>query len=246
MGEERDFFSSIQYEEILVGERYLSFPVKYIEQTRISATFEASTREVREMLPSKKLEPVEIGKGLTTVTLMACEYKKIDALAQYNELFSFTPVVYSSDENENRKEGIYVFHMPVTTEEACQGGIILYGFPKFVADIEFKDLGDSVFCELSVDGGTVLTLTAKKLDAREVARSIYTFTKKEGHLIHTLVQSLGMVGTSRDSDGASLTLGDHEMVEDLLKMGMGKSAIESSYVPEMMSLLHKPGECLVL
>jgi hypothetical protein len=239
-------FSGVKFEEVAIGGSSIRFPIRYIDQSRISATFTASTEKVREKLPTRKLKPVEVKPGTTTLTVMAMQYRRIDGLAPYNEMGTFAPVVYEAGDEVPGKQGIYCFHMPVTTERARYGGVAGYGFPKFIADIVFSDLGDALSCMLWADGKDILTLSVKKIETKEVTRDSYIFTRKGKQLVYTLSQQTSLIGASREAGGASLKLGDHRVAKDIRDMEIGQTPLEYSYMPKMQSLLHKPGERLPL
>ena len=244
MNEDSSFFSNTKYEKVMIGETEFTFPIKYIKQSRISATFTASSERVREMLPSEKLTPVEIHKGITTLTFIAMNYQKADPLPPYNEFGTFTPVTYRQNEKDTSKQGIYIFHLPVTTERARYSGVELYGYPKIIADIDINDHGDSVSCELWADGKDIITLDVDKVKSVEVTNRDYTFTKKGKQLLYTLLENQGRRGIGSNPEGASYKLGSHKISQELRKMEIGKTPLEYSYTPEYQTLLYKPSEYL--
>ena len=57
----------------------------------------------------------------------------------------------------------YVWQLPVTTERARRGGVDMYGYPKFLADISFSREKDALACTLSEGGKNILVLKGQKL-----------------------------------------------------------------------------------
>lgn len=76
----------------------------------------------------------------------AYEYRKTDA-DPYNEvsiaiMATFQqrqiPGVTLAVQAMRHRFTSYVWHLPVTTERARVGGVELFGYPKFIADISFE------------------------------------------------------------------------------------------------------------
>ncbi len=240
MVEKSDFFKDVKIEEVEVSGELVRFPVRYYDQMRISANFPAPIQNVRKLIPSDKLKPVETKPGKTVVVLIAFEYKHLDNIAPYNEFGVFVPVLYKKSDEDQGMLGSYCLHLPVTTERARYGGVAIYGYPKFVADITFEDLGDRVRCRVWADGKYIITLDVKKVETATKTSETYSFTVKDGKILRTLVQTYGLVGTSSIRGGASYILGDHPISTELRSLKIGKTALQYSYMPKLQSLLHKP------
>ena len=74
----------------------------------------------------------------------------------------------------------YVWQLPVTTERARIGGVEMYGYPKFLADIVFVDEGNMLACTLSEGGKDILTLKGRKLKTgTEKINRFKTYSIKE-------------------------------------------------------------------
>jgi hypothetical protein len=141
---------------------------------------------------------------------------------------------------------MYVCHLPVTHEYARDGGIEEWGYPKFLADITFEDLGESVRSELRAEGKHVLTLEVEKLPAKSQRMDGYIYSVKEGELLKTRSEMQGVIGISRSRGGASYTLGDHPIADELRGLGMGATASGRMYGSQVQGMLHRAGERLAL
>jgi hypothetical protein len=51
--------------------------------------------------------------------------------------------------------GLYVHHLPVTTQEAYDFGVELWGYPRFLCQITFEEDEGARRCRLAVDGQEV-------------------------------------------------------------------------------------------
>jgi len=95
------------------------------------AFFPLPTRNVRALLPSPQLRPVEAVPGYAVLAFVAFEYRDTD-IGPYNEVAVCVPVLYNSPlnlplvplllEKSYPGLGFYVHHLPVTTDIACRAG----------------------------------------------------------------------------------------------------------------------------
>lgn len=251
------FFAGVKIEqvELTTGVR-IGLPVRYYDWSAIMAHFPAPAAKVRKLLPSDKLQPALLMPGTAVVTMVAFEYRHIADVAPYNEFSISVPVLYEPTVNVPglpllfphwfRRFGHYVHHLPVTTQEAYDFGVELWGYPKFVAEINFEELRNLRRCRLRAEGKDIVTLEVKKLAIRARSMTYHTYTAKDGQLLRTLVQLQGRYGIARFRGGASYTLGDHPITEELQTLGMGKTAVERMYVPQAQSVLHSAGDRLPL
>lgn len=231
-------------EEVEFSGIRVNFPIRYFDSSRISASYPASITKVQKSLPSEKLKPVQIKPGTTAISLAAYEHRHIEGYEQYNEFGISVPVQYKTADKDPGLSGIYVLHLPVTTEETRRDGVDWYGFTKFIAEIGFEDMGETRCCRVQAEGKDIITLEVKKLDTESVSRDFYVYTVKDCQLLRTLVQTHGQVGTSNLAGGASYSLGDHTIAKGLQNLEMGETVIEYSYTAQMQMMLHKPGERL--
>ena len=222
----------VKFEEITLGDRKMRFPVEYNDQLRISANYTINSEKVKKMLPSKRLEPIEVKPGTALLSIIAYEYHKIQGLNPYNEFGIFLPVNYRRDDGSLGEPGVYCLHLPVTTEMARWGGVAIYGFPKIVAEIDWEHGKNSSSCVVWQDGKTVAKLTVKKLDTKKATQKSICYTYKDGNILKSLVETEGQAGVAREAGGAKIELGDHTIAEDLKKLGMSHEAFEYQYVPK--------------
>lgn len=260
MGE--NFFSEVTIEEVALstGGR-IGLPVRYYEWSWMNALFPAPATKVQRLLPSKKLRPVLALPGIAMVALTAMEYRKIADVAPYNEFSIAVPVQFEPTFNipglplffhpllspqRYRKIGMYVHHLPVTTQAARDFGVEIWGYPKFIAEISFEDVGEMRRCRLRAENKNIVTLEIRKLATKARSINFYTYTVKNAQILRTLVQTQGQYSITRFPGGASYTLGDHPIAEELKALGMGKTAVGRFYAPQVQSLLHPANEYLPL
>jgi len=236
---------------ITVGKHTLSveLPQRYYDWSFIMTHFPAPTSRVRELLPDDCLVPVEIVPGLAVVTLAAFEYRRMATLAPYNEFAVMVPVRYEPDWNipflplldpDHYDVGFWVHHLPVTTQEACDVGIGVWGFPKVVAEIGFRDVGWVRHCDVWEDGEHVLTLSSAMGETRREARRFYAYSVLEGELVKTLVDTRGEYYAWNVPGRASFELGTHRVADELRDLEVQNFAIAGLFAFTTRSRLH-PG-----
>jgi hypothetical protein len=226
----------------------IRLPVRYYDWSAILAHFPAPARRVQEILPSPRLKPALFLPGTAIVTLVAMEYQRVSDVAPYNEAAVMVPVLYEPGVNIPgiplflpqlfKRFGLYVHHLPVTTREAYDFGVEIWGYPKFIAEIEFTETTELRRSSLGADGKDIFTLEVRKWPTKIRSVNYHSYTVKGGQLLQTPVQTRGRYGIARFKGGASYTLGNHPIAEELRRLGIGERALESQYAPELQSLLH--------
>ena len=141
---DKTFFAgvNIQEVELSTGVR-IGLPRRYYDWSGIMAHFPVPAAAVRKLLPTDELKPAQLVPGIAMLSLMAIEYRKIADVPPYNEFAIMVPVLYEPTVNIPglplvlphwfKRFGLYVHHMPVTTQVACDVGIEIWGYPKIVA-----------------------------------------------------------------------------------------------------------------
>ena len=246
---ESTFFAGVSVEEteLSTGAR-IGLPVRYYEWSAMMAHFPAPAAAIRELLPSDRLKPAELVPGTGIVSLAAMEYRRIADVEPYNEFGIMVPVLYEPARNipglpllvpdRFGRFGLYVHHLPVTTEEARVFGVEIWGYPKFLAEISFEETDRVRRCRLRADGKSIATLEVRKSATKAGAMDLFSYTVKDGQLLHTRIQAQGELSTARFRGGASCDLGDHPIAEELRALGMRRTAVERLYAPQIQSMLH--------
>jgi hypothetical protein len=256
-GSHDSFFALAKVQQILVqaGARSHPFelPQRYYDWSMMLASFPASASRVRRLLPSTKLAPVQIVPGLGLVSLAAFEYRQAATLAPYNEVAIMIPVRCQARVNFPllpllfpswfKDLGFYVVHLPVTTQEACDIGVSLWGFPKFVADIRFREEEGVRRCHLRHDGKHILTFEAKvPRNEAERFKDYLAYPVKDDYLLKTQVQTKARYAERRFPFGASFQLGDHPIAEQIRELRPWQIALGRLYGVQAKSLLNEASE----
>ena len=254
---ETTFFADAGLEEteLSTGAR-IGLPVRYYDWSAMMAHFPAPTAALRRLLPTDRLKPAELVPRTGLVSMAAMEYRSIADVEPYNEFAIMVPVIYEPSRNvpglpllfpdRFARFGLYVHHLPVTTQEAYVFGVEIWGYPKFVAEIAFEETERTRLCRLRADGRAIATLEVAKSTTRTRPLDLYSYTVKDGQLLRTRIQAHGQVSMPRLRGGASCDLGDHPVAEELRASGMRRSAVERLFAPQVQSMLHAASERLPL
>ncbi len=248
-----DFFKGVYQMDMMTKDLSLEgkLPVFYYDNTAMTAIFTAPVEKVRKHLPLPEMHPVEAWKGKALVAFTAFEYRKTD-IDPYNEFSISFPITFGRrvipgltvlSMMLKRYFMAYVWQLPVTTERARKGGVELYGYPKFLADITFSQEGSMLACNLSEGGEKILTLKGKKLKTSpEKTNRFKTFSVKDGiPLAANVYMNPLEFGKSMNPGAAQLSLGDkHSIALQLRDLDLSKKPIFFQYMPFMEAILYGP------
>jgi hypothetical protein len=229
----------------LTGVR-LEMPTRFLEFAMIGGEFYCSAAKARERMPSPRLQPVEPVAGKALVSLMGLQYREVDILGPYNEFAITIPVEYRSAETGDSGPGLYYLHLPVTTEDARWGGVELYGFPKYLANIVFEDTKTTCRCRLRVDGREILCLEVTRVPTETQSWRAINYTVRGDQLIRSMFQAEGLLGEAEDPGGAWVVLGDHPVAEELKSLEMELACVRYQEAPRATAVLTRPLETLPL
>jgi len=243
-----DFFKDVaQWEFDWRGARG-RLPVFYYDNTSMTAIYTAGTAKVRPLLPHPDMRPIEVRPGRCLAAFTAFEYRRSD-IDPYNEFSISFPITFGrrsipgvtiAKQMLDRRFSAYVWKLPVTTEIARVGGVDLYGYPKFIADIVFSRDGGWVECRLSEKGDEILTLRGRALRTKPGAVMQYvTYSIKDGVPLkaNVFVNPLEFAMTNRGS-AASVSLGEnHEVSRTLKGIGLGAAPLLYQYSPVNEAIL---------
>jgi len=243
-----DFFKGVvQWEFDWRGSKGI-LPIFYHDNTSMSAIFMASTDKVKKYLPLPEMKLIEVFPGKCLVAFTAFEYRKTD-INPYNEFsiaFLVTyktpsiPVTTIAWQTLKKSFSAYIWQLPVTTEIARIGGVDIYGYPKFIADIVFQKNQDRLECNLSEKGKKILTLKGKVLPtAQSKVMRYLTYSVKNGIplMANVFVNPLEFA-QSNNPKAAEIDLGtDHPISEVLRNIGMSKSPLMYQYCPVNEAIL---------
>ncbi len=122
----------------------------------------------------------------------------------------------------------YTWRLPVTSTLARDAGILMWGFPKHIADIRFERIeGDARFSWYE-QGSLVLSYSVPAQGKREpatISPPVYSLIEGKAHVSY-LTQTYRDVGYNR---AGVLKLGAHQFAKDLRNLGLPKKPLIASW-----------------
>ncbi len=244
---EEQFFEDVQQRSVQITGGSVEVPILYKDVFAIGASFIAPVLPLKNLLPTSKLVPLQVLPGKGLLTFMAFDYRDT-SIGPYKEFAIAIPARYEPGFNiplfpvlrmgASLSFEAYVWQLPLTSELGLNAGKDLWGFPKFLAEIEFSEAEKSVMCSLSEEGEHILTLEVRLSNAKLKSYfDLNTYTEKDDKLLLTRSRGLsGEIGKSYMPGTASLSLGEHPLSRQIREVAPGKS-IMTLYIPKGQLLL---------
>jgi hypothetical protein len=214
----------------------------------------ASYDAVREELPTRDLYPVRWFDGRAAVLVAVMRYHDIQIcdgggtptlLQPYGEVMVAVPVTRRPRPRAIpallptlNHVGVFVLDLPVTTAEARDLGRAVWGLPKFVADMDFRE-GPTARGVTVADGDAdVLTLEVRPSGPVVTDRSPVVFYSALGErLVDTTAPFLGHRQITYGRRAGHLKLGAHPVAERLRRLSTSaESLMVMSYLDSYMVL----------
>jgi len=216
---------SIDGEEVTV-------PVEVRSARMVAVQYLVDARAAQELIAYSGLEVARQPGGRAVLALSAVAYADND-LGPYHEV-AVAVVVRPHDAGAHWRPNpsrptTFIHRLPVNQTFTCRVGRELWGFPKWVADIDYRERRGVTECVLHDEGRLVLGLEVRRgplpLPATETTMTCYSWS--DGVLHRTPWTTRNRLAVARPG-GASLTLGrDHPMAGELRALGLPKRALVS-------------------
>jgi hypothetical protein len=216
--------------------RTLTFPVEVRDADSWAAQFLVPATAAQALIDPTGLDVAQPLPGRAVVNLAFVRYKDTD-LDAYNELavaFLVRPhdALHSSATGRMREFargeiGVYIHKLPVNQQFTLEAGQRIWGYPKFLAQIEIVEDGTHVACTFEHDGVHVLTLVIKERGPIPLPmRDLPTYSLRDDVLRRTSWDQEAAVRARLG--GAELTLGPHPIADELRTLGLPKRALMCS------------------
>jgi hypothetical protein len=239
------FFQGVHKNKVRISVGELELPIQYLDIEAMLSYFPVATPAIAGMLPKAGLQPVQIRPGVALLGITAAEYKK-SSIGAYSEVAIVVPCLRQPRFNIPLLPlwfprwfpslAGYILKMPVSTEFACIAGKEIWGYPKFLADIDFEEQESHRICTLSHEGSLVLRYSVRKPTVpRYAQRSYATYSSMGQALLQSRVVTQGLLGVSKKAESAELQFGRHPLALQLSELKPGP-ARATYYYPKMQGL----------
>jgi len=212
-----------------VGVAEIALPIRYWRTDCFMGLFAADLGAVRDLLPSHRLHPVRVTGQRAVVAIGVFNYLET-GVGPYGEIAVSplctldrpAPPVLPLATGYLRGMSAFVAHLPVTSRIAREAGRRIWGYPKFVADMDFDLRPESQRVEMSEGGREILSLEVGRRGhvALETA-PLTTYTEHDGRLVRTSIAMRGHVATALGPGSGELLLGDHPVAREVAALGIG-------------------------
>ena len=227
----------------------VSLPAAVRDATAMSAMFVVSAPAVRRLIGHSGLHVPELFPGRTLCVIAGIEYRDND-LGQCNEAsISFfvkhggprpTPLFGLLSGVRTREVGPYIHRLPVTTSFSRDAGREIWGLPKTVDDIEFREEEGRRICRLVGNGAHVFTLSVARGGRRRMKDlALDAYSQRDGKVFKT-PSVMGGEDVATRQGGASITLGAHPIADELRTLGLPKPPLMSTWIGKMRATFDVP------
>jgi hypothetical protein len=233
--------------EVTVGTETVEMPILYFRDDAFGLFFTAEAAKVRAALPSDRLYPVQLPGGRALIVVLAFNYIET-TIGPYGEIAVAAPAVFGKRppigavpallEAGYPGFGMVVLHLPVTGTLARDGGRALWGYTKFVADMNFTITPEYQQVWMGEEGAHILTLrVARGGMVRRDSKPIVTYSVSDGNLIRATIPHRSVYRMALRSPGSFLELGDHVMADSIRGLGLSKRPLMTRYYVERGAIL---------
>lgn len=216
-------------ERLEVGAGAFDLPIRYFRTDCFLAVFSADLDAVRARIPSQRLRPVRLRSNRAAIGIVAYNYIET-GIGPYGEIGIAAlctsggfapPLLPALLETRNPRFGAFVLHLPVTSRIARDAGRFVWGYPKFVADMDFDLRPESRRVELSEGGSEILSLQVRHRGPVVTDRNpLVTFSVEGGDLLRTEVASRATYHVGIGRSAGRLRLGSHPIADELRDMNI--------------------------
>lgn len=225
-----------------IGAQRLVGPAFYHPFDSFRSVHLADYDAVRDALPSSDLHPVRWFDGRAAVFVAAMRYHEVSVshadgtpalLAPYGEVLIGALVTRKPSPRglpllmpAMHRVGGFILDLPVTTAEATELGRRLFGLPKFVADMDFREeptLRQVKVCEGDAE---ILTLTVRPGGPVTTDHApLIMYSVLHGDLLETSLRFLGHRQASLGRHVGKLSLGAHPVADRLRGLSVSAESL---------------------
>ncbi|WP_161890598.1 acetoacetate decarboxylase family protein [Pontibacter russatus] len=211
----------------------LDLPILYFRNDYAYACFTADAEKVKHFLPSDKLHLIKISQKRCVISIAVSNFIHT-TIGSYGEIAIGIPVTFNKKQkgllslirqSQDPAFGILIQHLPVTSQAALIAGRSEWGYPKFIADMNFQCNTNTYGCNLSSDGKKIFDI---QMDKRGFLmrddRPLVCFGVQNGNLIKEINPASGISAVNFNISGISTlnVYSGHPMSDDWLSINPSK------------------------
>ena len=221
----------------------IELPVKVARASNAFATFLVNARAAQDWIKDTGLQVIEILPNVAIMQMIGVDYQEND-LGDYNEagisFYVYEPGAgrrlpfFSAIKAFMKGEANSLIHeLPVDQPFTMHAGRYIWGYPKWIADIDIKQSADAFETTLSVDGDLVFSFRCKAGGSSTMLNQKQpSFGVRHGKIYKTVGIANGS-GVTFSLGGEAPRLGSHPIAERLRELGLPKKPVFSGSVARM-------------
>jgi hypothetical protein len=223
----------------------ITLPVQVRSATMVAAQFAVDADAAQHLIDETGLRVARPVGGKAMLALSAVAYADND-LGPYHEM-AVAVVVEAHDappgaRTSLRRPTTLIHRLPVNQAFTCAAGRGIWGFPKWVCDIDYVDRGERTECVVSEGGELVIGMEVRRglvpLPAAETEMQAYSYDDRV--LRRTVWTTRNQLARARPR-GARVQLGrNHPMADELRSMSLPKAALMCTTVGVMSATFGPP------
>lgn len=220
--------------------RSLGFPAQFRDASSAMGLFLVPSHAANALIHESGFEVAQVLPRRAVFSLSCVHYRDSDcgiyreiAMAFFVKKYGHArriPYIGTWLDIARDQGATYVWKLPVTTRLANDAGILMWGLPKTIEEIEFNVSGERATFDLYMEGRKVLSYTVRALGKRSQPRgtsAVYSIFEGAPHVTYLSHQYWDMGIRFR---GGDLHLGDHPVAEQLRGLGLPRRPLISSWI----------------
>ena len=219
----------------------LGYPALFQDGCSAVGLFTVPSIGARALIGESGFEVEELLPGRAGFSLACCHYRESDC-GVYNEIAmaffvkpkhgrsSRLPYLGTWLDIVSNDSATHVWKLPVTTRLANDAGVLMWGFPKTIEEIDFGVADGRATFQLRMDGREVLSYSVRATGKRHQplsASAVYSIYAGAPHVTY-LKHEYHDMGLS--FGGGRLSLGDHPISGQLRGLGLPRRPLVATWI----------------
>ncbi len=225
------------------GER-VTLPVEVRSAKMVAATFLVDAEAAQRVIEVSGLQVARKQRGTKAVCSLSAVHYTDNDLGPYNEFaVGFMVETKGPGPFPRGAQHTYIHHLPVNQTFTCAAGRSIWGFPKWVTEITFRDRPGTTTGTVVEDGllAVRLTVAHSPLPMPSKPMEMVAYSYCDGVLRSTPWTTRNQALRGR-LGGATVELGEGTMADELRSLGLPKKALLTLRTPRMAATFGLPTE----
>lgn len=219
----------------------LGFPALFQDGSSAVGLFAVPSRRAQSLIGESGFEVAELWPGRAGFSLACCHYRESDCDV-YNEIAmaffvkprhgrsSRIPYLGTWLDILRNDAATHIWKLPVTTKLANDAGVLMWGFPKTIEEIDFDVTDGRATFRLRMEGREVLEYSVPaggKRNQPRRASAVYSIYEGAPHVTYLNNEYQDMGVSLR---GGRLSLGDHPIADELRNLGLPRRPLVATWM----------------